>query len=319
MSWLTPDAVLDGVEAAGFPVTGELTQLNSYENRVYEIRLEKGFELEKIVAKYYRPGRWSEHALKSEHDFLFELKDLGLPVVAPLLQKNGTSLSKFNEIFLGVFPKAYGRAPQELNDSEFKRIGRAIAQLHNIGEQKPAKHRPNLDVDNYGYKSLAVLEDWIAPEVRARYHRAAVTVLKHLEVHLDVSRFIRIHGDCHKGNLLFRDYADGKSDLFFVDFDDFCNGPPAQDFWMLFSGDADTFSSELESLKGGYEDLREWDESQEKLFAPLRALRIIYYAAWIARRWEDPSFPLLFPQFTTYSYWAEETEALEKIAWSLDQ
>lgn len=318
---LDANTVLDGVEAAGFVTTGEYIQLNSYENRVFDIRLEKGMnppELnDRLVAKYYRPLRWNREALLDEHFFLEELKLNGIPVIAPLTQKNGETLSVYSGLYLAVFPKGLGRIPQELNAEQLRSIGRVLARIHNVGEQKVAQYRPSFTAKQFGWPALQVLETWIAPEVYSRYRKAAETILHYLEEELNPSEFIRIHGDCHKGNLLQKDEREGNKEFFFMDFDDFGNGPVAQDFWMLFSSDETSNQEEMEAILSGYEELRHFPDHQMKLFAPLRGLRIIHYAGWIARRWEDPYFPRLFPQFMDYIYWAEETEALEKIAWNL--
>ncbi|MCB0420013.1 MAG: serine/threonine protein kinase [Bdellovibrionales bacterium] len=318
---LTPDKVLHGVDQAGFLTTGEYFQLNSYENRVFDIHLEPDDnpkELRnRLITKFYRPERWSLDAIMDEHNFLNELRQEGIPAVAPIKQKNGKTVSSSEGIFMALFPKIWGRLPQELNQEQFKKIGRTLARIHNIGEQKIAENRPSLTVREYGWPALDILHDRVAVEVWNRYEDAAVAILEHLEEVLDESQYLRIHGDCHKGNLLLTDFKDLPQDFLFVDFDDFCNGPPAQDFWMLFSGDSEESRFEQEWILSGYEELRSFDDRQLDLMLPLRGLRIIHYAAWIARRWDDPSFPNLFPQFQDYSYWAQETESLEKIAWSL--
>lgn len=318
---LTPDQVLEGVEAAGFLPTGKYIQLNSYENRVFDLFLEKEsspqIPNDRLIAKYYRPKRWTEAAILEEHSFLQELQSSGIPVVAPLKQKNAQTLSHYLDIYLAVFPKALGRIPQELSHEELKGIGRMLARLHNVGAQKKARHRPTLSAKTYGWPALDLLQDWVAPELWSRYEKAAQSIVEYLEEHLDQGSFIRIHGDCHKGNLLRTDRAGEAQEFFFVDFDDFCNGPAVQDFWMLFSSDENDNQSEQEAILEGYEELREIDRSELHLMRPLRGLRIIHYAAWIARRWDDPTFPHLFPDFQEYTYWAEEVEALEKIAWSL--
>jgi Ser/Thr protein kinase RdoA (MazF antagonist) len=318
---LTPDVVMAGVEAAGFVPTGSYLQLNSYENRVFDIKLEKpadgGGHRDSIIVKYYRPQRWSRAAILEEHFFLDELKAHGIPAVAPLVQKNKETLSSYNGIFLAAFPKALGRMPQEFSLLDLNQVGRLLAHLHNVGAQHGATARPVLNVDNYGWPALEFLHRWVAPEVWARYRKAAEEILEFLDEALGDADYFRIHGDCHRGNLLQQDTREGERGFFFVDFDDFCTGPAAQDFWMLLSGDPETLNAEREALLDGYEELRHFPKTQERLFTPLRGLRIIHYAAWIARRWSDPSFPQLFPDFETYTYWAEETEALERIAWSL--
>lgn len=316
---LTPDVIFGGVEDAGFMTTGTLMQLNSYENRVYEVHLERDLNpatlSERLIAKYYRPQRWTREAILEEHFFLDELQTSGIPVIAPLRQKNNQTLSTHEGIHLAVFPKCQARMPQELTHEQLTSIGRLLARIHNVGEQSDFHYRPVLDPESFGWPTIELLEKWVAPEVWTRYKEAASQILDFLDDFLDEDDFIRIHGDCHKGNLLLKDSSDGSKAFFFVDFDDSVMGPPAQDLWMLFSGD--DMQGEYEAILSGYEELRSFDRSQEKLFAPLRGLRILHYAGWIARRWSDPSFPKLFPHFNTYNYWAEEAEALERIAWSL--
>ena len=314
---LTPDAVLAGVDSAGFRTTGEYLQLNSYENRVFDVRLEPGEIAERLIVKYYRPQRWNRQALLEEHFFLEELKSQGIPAVAPMPQANQETLSSYRGIYLAVFPKAIGRMPQEMSLADLNQVGRLLARLHNIGEQQESKARPTLNVETYGWPALEILKSWVAPEMWSRYETAAITILEYLEDHLNEDQFFRIHGDCHRGNLLQQDTREGDRGFFFVDFDDFCTGPAAQDFWMLLSGDPETLAEEKEALLSGYEELRHFPPEQHQLLMPLRGLRIIHYGAWIARRWSDPSFPQIFPDYETYTYWAEETEALERIAWSL--
>lgn len=314
---LTPDVVLAGIEAAGFVTTGEYFQLNSYENRVFDIKLEGGGDRDRVIVKYYRPQRWTRAAILEEHFFLEELKSQGIPAVAPLLQTNRETISSYQGIYMAVFPKAIGRMPQELSLGDLTQVGRLLARLHNIGEQHEARSRPTLDVETYGWPSLDILQRKVAPEVWPRYQKAAESILDYLEEHLDEDQYFRIHGDCHRGNLLQQDTREGERGYFFVDFDDFCTGPAVQDFWMLLSGDPETMPAEKDALLAGYEELRHFPKSQERLFMPLRGLRIIHYGAWIARRWSDPSFPKIFPDYETYTYWAEETEALERISWSL--
>ncbi|MBT4762649.1 MAG: serine/threonine protein kinase [Bdellovibrionaceae bacterium] len=319
---LTPDHVIQAVEDTGFLLTGEYLQLNSYENRVFDLYMEPEFVSEdqkalkqRVIAKFYRPGRWTEKAILEEHEFLEDLKKEGVPVIAPLLLKNNTTISQHNDIYLSLFPKGWGRLPQELDMEDLKSIGRVLAHIHNVGERKRAKHRPQLLVEQYGDPALDILEHWVSPEVKYRYMQAAEKILDVLVDLLDPSDFIRIHGDCHKGNILEFE-GELKKHFFLMDFDDFCMGPVAQDFWMLFSDEKEQ-ERELHAILEGYKDLRHFPEHQMQLFQPLRGLRMIHYSGWIARRYEDPLFPATFPQFQDYIYWAQETEALEKIAWSL--
>lgn len=314
---LEPEKVLRVAESAGFYPTGEFTQLNSYENRVFDIKLEEpcqpGALNKNVIAKFYRPHRWSKEALHEEHEFLLSLKNEGIPAVAPLILGNDQTVTEVDGMYVSFFPKVLGRMPQEFLPGELSKVGRLMAQVHNIGARKKAPHRPTLDTSYYGgWETLDFLQDWITPELRERYTIASEDILFAIEDNFDPSEFIRIHGDCHKGNLL-----NNGSQFFLVDFDDFVNGPVIQDFWMLLSGDADMLDDEKAQIISGYEELREFPDHQWAWVPLLRGLRIVSYAGWIAKRWEDPSFPRLFPEFNTYTYWAEEVEAIERIAWQI--
>lgn len=309
---LTPDFVLNAVDASGFPTTGEYLQLNSYENRVYSLKVEEPKDTQ-IIAKFYRPGRWPEQAIREEHEFLKECLDAGVSVVAPLTQKNGDTLSLHEGMWCALFPKARGRMPQEFTLEELTQLGRVIARLHNVGAEKPAKHRPVLDPDNYGRPALKILEKLINPDLRARYMDAAEGILEYIDSNLDSRYFQRIHGDCHRGNVLQTDDPGKPKEFVLVDFDDFVMGPPVQDLWMLFRHDEEDVADEIDAFLSGYEELREFDDRELRMMEPLRGLRIIHYAAWIARRWSDPSFPQIFPNFASDAYWFEEMQALEKV------
>jgi len=308
---------MNAIDACGFLTTGEFQQLNSYENRVFDIKLEEthpSLPTKNLIAKFYRPQRWSRAALEEEHGFLSELAKEGVPAVSPIKLKNGSTIEVFNnEIFFFLFLKTLGRMPQEFLNNDLETVGKLLARLHNVGAQKHFQHRPTMGESSHlGWSSLNLLKKWVAPELWPRYHRACQDILEFLDSELNPSDFGRIHGDCHKGNLLNNgDY------FFFVDFDDSINGPAVQDFWMLLSGDEETSDDELDQLLGGYTELREFNEDELSWIPALRGLRIFSYAAWIANRWQDPSFPRLFPNFNTYVYWAEEVEALEKLARSI--
>ncbi len=311
---LDPELVLSATEEAGFLPTGEFTQLNSYENRVFNIKLEKGSEFERVIAKFYRPGRWSRDAILEEHEFLFDLKKEGIPVVAPLIQRNKTTLSSQQGMQVTFFPQFAGRIPEEFLEKDLYQIGRRLAQIHNVGARKSFKHRAVIGENPYSnWDNLDLLSRWVVPEVWSRYEQAAIKIIESFETEISSRRFIRIHGDCHRGNLLAKPVLTGGNEFSFVDFDDSSMGPEVQDFWMLFSG-AEGMSDEQEMILSGYEELREFPAKQWDWIPILRGLRIFNYSAWIARRWKDPSFPRLFPLFETYNFWAEETEALERIA-----
>lgn len=308
---LTPDFVLDAVERCGYRTTGEYLQLNSYENRVYSIRVEDAAT--SVIAKFYRPARWSESAIREEHEFLADLHAQGVAVIAPERQNNGDTLSVHGGLWCALFPKARARMPQEFTGDDLTRLGRVLARLHNVGAERPSRARPILDPEHMGYPALDILEPLINPDMRERYLDAAEGILSFLESELEPERFQRIHGDCHRGNVLQTDEAGKAREFFLIDFDDFGMGPVAQDLWMLFRHDEDDVFDEIDAFLAGYTELRNFDEDELRLMEPLRGLRIVHYAAWIARRWTDPSFPQLFPNFGTDAYWFEELQALEKV------
>jgi Ser/Thr protein kinase RdoA (MazF antagonist) len=301
---LQPDAVLDATEIAGFEPTGEFFQLNSYENRVFKIRNE---DRSQVVAKFYRPGRWSEEQILEEHEFLIELGAEGIEVNLPVMFNN-TSILDFKGMYVSFFPLVQGRTVTELLKEDWPRIGRLLARLHNIGERKEFEFRLPMTTTDHpnGWEALDLLSSWVDPNVKTRYLNAAEEILERYEDSIDTNSFIRIHGDSHKGNLLQKD-----TQFFLVDFDDSVMGPVVQDLWMLLSEEED-FEEEKDLFLSGYEELRHFPHEQLDWIPLLRGFRIMGYSAWIARRWEDPSFPKLFPEFNTYAYWAQETEALEK-------
>lgn len=297
---------MEALEEQGFNLTGRCLQLNSYENRVFELELESS---EKVVAKFYRPQRWSYECILEEHQFLFDLKSEGIHVVAPLKLSDQSTLKECQNILFSVFPKCRGRSPQELINNDYKSVGELLAQVHNIGSRSTFSHRPVLTVEEYGYKSLEALEPFLSIELKNKYLDVAETVLECLEDDLLQFKFHRIHGDCHRGNLL-----QSSEGFFFVDFDDCCMGPSVQDFWMLAKGDEEETKRNWDELLEGYTRLRSFNEEELILTEPLRALRMIYYSGWIARRWKDPSFPKLFPEYSSYLYWLKELQEIEKIA-----
>ena len=317
---LQPQTILDAIESAGYRTTGEYSQLNSYENRVFDVKLEplphSPSQIDRAIAKFYRPHRWSRAAIEDEHAFLADLNREGIPAVAPITLSSGATTIDHEGFLLSLFPKVLGRMPQEFLAGELQRVGRTLARIHNVGARHPARHRPSLTTEQFGWRCLPVLERFVYPELYGRYCEAAAVIFEYLDDRLSPDRFLRIHGDCHKGNLLHTG-----SEFFFVDFDDFVNGPEVQDFWMLLSGSvgaADSADAEREqdAICQGYEELRDIPDDWD-LFEPLRGLRIVSYAHWIAQRWNDPFFKRIFPAFETYNYWLEETNVLERIAAAL--
>lgn len=312
---LGPEAMLDAVESAlgaGTRATGRCLALNSLENRVCDIELEAAADDDPghVVAKFYRPGRWSREAILEEHRFLAELVAAEVPAVAPLPLQNGSTLASTSDgILFAVFPKIRGRSLQELSDAQLQQVGRFLGRIHNVGAQAPASHRLQLTAETYGTQALAYLvsSGTIDIQVQSRYERAATAIIKTVAPMLAAVPAHRLHGDCHLANLLWV----GEGALF-LDFDDMLTGPAVQDIWMVVRGRDAEANRQRAVMLDGYEQLRRFDRTTLRLVEPLRALRMLHFAAWIARRWADPTFQRMFPDFPTYRYWADETSALEE-------
>ena len=306
---LTPDDVFDAVEVGGRRCTGRFIILNSYENRVYQLELDDGTM---VVGKFYRPGRWSRETIEDEHRFLRELADEELPVVAPLHLDTGTSLGEVQGILYALFPRVGGRAPEEFTDEQLGVLGRLVARMHNVGASASAPHRPELSPETYGRQNLALLLEhgWVHEQARAAYEASVQALLQRIEPLFMNVPVQRIHGDCHLGNLLWT--AQGPM---FLDFDDMRRGPAVQDVWMLVpSADAEG-ARQREVFLEAYRDFRDFDPTWLRLVEPLRALRFIHYATWIASRWQDPAFQRTFSHFGTQQYWEREIQDLrEQIA-----
>ncbi len=302
---LTPDRVLHAVEAGGFLPTGHCTPLTCLENRVYDLRLE---DESHVVVKFYRPGRWSREAILDEHRFLGELREAEIPVCAPVAFSDGGTLREIEGIHYAIWPRTGGRAPDELSDEQVAVLGRLLARIHNVGATSDAPHRARLDAPTSAEAPLAFLEDaGFLPASCARRYRDAVEEAAGLyaEWSADVPVH-RIHGDCHAGNLL-----DGREGWFFLDFDDFVVGPAVHDVWMLLPGRDHEGERQRALFVEAYRQFRDFDTAWLRLVEPLRAFRYVFYAAWIARRWEDAAFPAAFPHFGTPDYWENETRDLE--------
>jgi Ser/Thr protein kinase RdoA (MazF antagonist) len=303
---LTPDQVLGALEAGGFDPTGHCTPLTCLENRVYDLRLE---DARHVVVKFYRPGRWSRDAILEEHRFLEELRAAEIPVCAPLVLPDGETLHEIGGIHYAVWPRTGGRAPDELDDEQVEILGRLLARIHNVGAAREAPHRPRLDAARAAFEPLGLLEerDFLPPSCAQRYRAAVEEVARLYDAWCEGVPLHRIHGDCHAGNLLR-----GAEGWFFLDFDDFVVGPAVQDVWMLLPGRDAEAARQRSLLVGAYRQFRDFEERWLSLVEPLRALRFVFYAAWIARRWQDPAFPDAFPHFGTAQYWETETRDLEQ-------
>ena len=303
--------MLDAVEVGGLRCTGRCLPLRAFENRVYEVELE---DERRLVVKFYRPGRWSRETILDEHAFLAELQAAEVPVIAPLDLGKGGTLEEIEGILYAAFPKVRGRTLDETDAEGLRRIGRLIGRMHAIGAARDAPHRPRLTVERYVHEPLDTLVAGgvIPAPLDGRYRDVALRLADAAAPLLTHARTQRIHGDLHWGNVLWP--ADGP---ILLDFDDFLVGPPVQDLWLLARGGSEEARKARAELVEGYELFRELDRATLALCEPLRALRIIYMSAWIARRWEDPSFRAGFPTFETTGYWSAEYEALYNIYESL--
>lgn len=309
---LTPDRVLDALEALGFCPDGRLLALNSYENRVYQVGIEDGAP---VVAKFYRPARWSDAAILEEHAFLLELAEREIPVVAPLPLPGDTTLRQAEGFRIAVFPRRGGRAPELDAPGVRAWLGRFLGRIHGVGAEIAYRHRPTLDIAGFGEepRDWLLAHGFIPEDLRAAWHSVVDQALEGVRRCFERAggvRALRLHGDCHGGNVLWTD--DGPH---FVDFDDSRMGPAVQDLWMLLSGSRDDMALQLRDLLAGYERFREFDRRELHLVEALRTLRLIHYSAWIARRWDDPAFPAAFPWFNTQRYWQDRVlELREQIA-----
>lgn len=301
---LTPDLILDAIESTGIRVDSGLLALNSYENRVYQFKDE---DSRRLVVKFYRPARWSEAQIQEEHDFARELQEQEIPVVAPL-RFDGKSLHQYQQYRFALFPSVGGRQFEVDNLDQLEWMGRFIGRIHAVAKSRPFAHRPALSSHEFLHESRQTL--WDNPLVPEGLQKAFFTVLDQVIAKADAQyrpqHLIRLHGDCHPGNILWRD---GPS---FVDLDDCRMGPAVQDIWMMLSGDRQQRLLQLDTLLLAYEEFCDFDSKQLKLIEPLRAMRMVHYMAWLSRRWQDPAFPLAFPWFGTEKYWEQQILSLKE-------
>jgi Ser/Thr protein kinase RdoA (MazF antagonist) len=311
---LSPEVILAAIESVGIGCTGSILALNSYENRVYQLGTDDGF----VVAKFYRPGRWTDEAILEEHDFSLELAGQEIPVVPPLVLE-GATLNDYDGYRFAVFARRGGRWPELGSSDDRQWMGRFLGRIHAVGAIHPFAERPELSVDRLGFEPVAELldSDWIPSHVLASYEAIARDLLDVIDrrfEELGGVRTLRIHGDCHPGNVLWTD--DGPH---FVDLDDCMNGPAVQDLWLFLSGPRDEMAGQLANLLEGYEQFMRFDARELNLIEALRTLRMLHYAAWIARRWPDPAFPRAFPWFAETRYWEEHVLALREQRAALDE
>ena len=302
---LTPDVVLDAIESVGLAGDGRLLALNSYENRVYRATLIDGAH---CVVKFYRPNRWTDAQILEEHAFVAELAEQEVPAV-PALRLAGQTLHAFASYRFAAFPNCGGRAPQLDDRTTREWLGRFIGRIHAVGARSPFRVRPRIDIEAFGEepRDWLMAHGFIPPDLIDAYRSIVELALAGVRRAFDRAGDIgvlRLHGDCHAGNVLWR-ASHGEAGPHFVDFDDSRTGPAVHDLWMLLSGDRAEMTRQLTDILAGYEDFRDLDRRELSLVEALRTLRLIHYAAWLARRWDDPAFPAAFPWFNTQRYWQD--------------
>lgn len=311
---LTPDLIIDAVQSLGLHCDGRLLALNSYENRVYQVGID---ESEPLIAKFYRPERWSDEQIIEEHLFCNELAAQELPVIAPIAlsaHSQTTTLPQYQGFRFALFPRRGGRAPELDNLDNLYILGKMIGRIHQVGAVKPFVHRPRLDVQAFGVASVAFITDNMIPrslqEVYVGVTTDLLSAVNESLATLKQEDYIRVHGDCHGGNFLWRD------DLpHFVDFDDARMAPAIQDLWMLLCGDRMRQQAQLGRILDGYSQFCDFESRQLRWVEAMRSLRLMYFSAWLARRWEDPAFPRAFPWFNTPRYWGDHIlELREQLA-----
>lgn len=296
---LSPDLIFDAIESVGFRCTSSLLALNSYENRVYQVGIE---EAEPLIVKFYRPQRWSNAAILEEHQFSLELASQEIPVVAPLVIADRT-LHEYQNYRFALFPRKGGRVLELDNLEQLEWVGRFMGRIHAVGACHQFQHRLRLDVSSYGHAPYQFLlkNNFIPAELKNNFCHLLDELLPQIAqkfAQVQPLIYLRLHGDCHAGNILWNN--DGPQ---FVDLDDCLMGPAIQDIWMLLSGNDQDINQQLERILQGYQKFHDFNFSEINLIEALRTLRMIHYAAWLANRWQDPAFPLNFPWFNTSRYW----------------
>ena len=302
---LSPEVILSALESVGIKPNGSLLALNSYENRVYQAQTE---DEDFYITKFYRPERWNYQAIEEEHDFSFELIEEEISVVAPE-RISGETIFEYADYYFAVFPRQGGHPPNLENKDDLEVLSRSIARIHAIGSRKNFNHRQEFSVERLGYASRRFILDsnFLPSELIESYASTTENLLKNIDSDLIETHQIRIHGDCHMGNVLWRNEISH-----FVDFDDCLNGPAIQDLWMLLSGEKEEQLSQINIILDAYNEFNNFNASSLSVIEALRTLRIIHHAAWIGRRWDDPAFPLAFPTFNSPNYWSDHILTLRE-------
>lgn len=303
---LSHDLVMDAIESLGYLCDARVMALNSYENRVFQVGIE---DEQPLIAKFYRPARWTDESIREEHQFLLSLAAEDVPVIAPI-EINNETLFTYGGFRFALFPRRGGHAPELSNDDDLELIGRWLARLHNIGETTPFIHRPHINgSEDISAAADAVLASGLVPE---DYHAAYTSLIRDICAHTDQINLsnhsqIRLHGDMHTGNLIIRD-----ENLYLVDFDDCAQGPAMQDIWMLLSGSREEHRQQIMVIAEGYSMFRRFPAEELPLIETLCTRRIVRHAAWLSQRWDDPAFPVAFPWFASHRYWSEHLLALRE-------
>lgn len=313
---LVPDEMLDAVESQGYQCDGRFIALNSYENRVYQIGLEDAVP---IVAKFYRPGRWTDEAIQEEHEFTLALAAEEIPVIPPMANSTGETLHHHGPFRFALYVRRGGHTPELDNPEQLEVIGRFMARIHLLGEQSAFQYRQTLNVDNLGRESARYLleQQHIPLSLETAYSTLIDSLLAKIDDRFSLVgeyKTIRLHGDAHPGNILWRDDTPH-----IVDFDDARNGPAIQDLWMFLSGDRRFQTARLADVLEGYTQFRDFDPLELHIVEALRTLRMIHYAAWLAKRWTDPAFQLAFPWANSARYWDDHILSLKEQSALLDE
>lgn len=322
---LGPDTVIDAVESTGLVSDARILALNSYENRVYQVGLE---DREPVVVKFYRPRRWTDEQIQEEHDFTHQLYELEIPVVPPLRGlwgqqgeqiESDETLHEFAGFRFAVFPRRGGRSPDIDNLDNLRILGRYLGRIHRVGSVSAFRHRRTLSIEGFAEDSAAYLleQDFIPPDLVAAYSTLSQDLISRIhDIFREVGQIqlLRIHGDCHMGNVLWRDELPH-----FVDFDDTMMAPAIQDLWMLLNGEREEQLAQLDQLIKGYTEFHDFNPRELVLIEALRTLRLMHYSAWLAKRWNDPAFPMTFTWFNTPRYWSDHVLELREQRAALDE